>query len=64
MLLKKKSNPNIKFINWKKDNKELIITGETQFLFELGNVIINFLVDFKFIKVMVKFLSRDKKKVF
>ena len=48
----KQSNPEIKFINWKKDNQELIEkTEDTQFKFELGNVFINFMVDLKLLKV-------------
>lgn len=62
----KQSNPNITFINWKQDNQELINqTGDTQFQFDLGNVLINFMLDLKLIKTEVKVLAKvDKKKVF
>jgi hypothetical protein len=47
----KKSNPKLTYIKWKQDNKELINqTEDTQFQFELGNVLINFRIDLKLIK--------------
>ena len=59
----RKSNPNITFVNWKKDNQELINkTENTQFIFELGNVLINFMIDLKLLKVEVKVLGRADKK--
>lgn len=63
---KKKNKPNLTFVSWKKDNQELINKIEdTQLLFELGNVLINFMIDFKLLKVEVKVLGRsDKKKYY
>ena len=40
--------PNINYIQWKEDNQELINqTNEAQFQFELGNPLINFMIDLK-----------------
>jgi len=47
----KQSNPKLTYIKWKQDNQELINqTEDTQFQFELGNVLINFMIDLKRIK--------------
>jgi len=59
----KQSNPKLTYIKWKQDNQELINqTEDTQFQFELGNVLINFMIDLKLIKNEVKVLSKDEKK--
>jgi len=59
----KQSNPNLTYIQWKQDNQELINqTEDTQFQFELGNVLINFMIDLKLIKSEVKVLSKNEKK--
>jgi len=56
----KQSNPKLTYIKWKQDNQELINqTEDTQFQFELGNVLINFMIDLKLIKNEVKVLSKD-----
>jgi len=48
----KQSNPKLTYIKWKQDNQELINqTEDTQFQFELGNVLINFMIDLKLIKI-------------
>jgi len=39
-------------------------SGDTQFQFELRNVLINFMLDLKLIKTEVKILAKDEKKVF
>jgi hypothetical protein len=59
----KQFNPNITYINWKKENQELILqTDDNQLQFELGNVLINFMLDLKLIKIEVKVLAKDEKK--
>jgi DNA-dependent RNA polymerase len=59
----KQFNPNITYINWKKENQELILqTYDNQLQFELGNVLINFMIDLKLIKIEVKVLAKDEKK--
>lgn len=59
----KQFNPNITYINWKKENQELILqTADNQLQFELGNVLINFMIDLKLIKIEVKVLAKDEKK--
>ena len=59
----KKSNPNITFVEWKKDNQELISnTEDSQLYFDLGNVLINFMIDFNLLKVEIKVLKWDEKK--
>lgn len=59
----KQSNPNISYIQWKEENQEFIHqTNESQFLFELGNLLINFMIDLKLIKAEVKVLAKDDKK--
>ena len=61
----KQSNPKLTYIKWKQDNQELINqTEDTQFQFELGNVLINFMIDLKLIKNEVKVLSKDEKKIY
>jgi len=48
----KQSNPKLTYIKWKQDNQEWINqTEDTQFQFELGNVLINFRIDLKLIKI-------------
>jgi len=61
----RKSNPNKTYHVWKLDNPELINkTGGTQFKFELGNVLIKFMLDLKLIKAGVKILAKvDKKSI-
>jgi len=50
----KQSNPKLTYIKWKQDNQELINqTEDTQFQFELGNVLINFMIDLK--RMRIKF---------
>jgi len=59
----KQTNPNITYIQWKEENPELINhINEPQFLFELGNLLINFMTDLKLIKSEVKVLAKDEKK--
>nr|QWO71367.1 RNA polymerase [Termitomyces sp. DKA19] len=56
----KEFNPNITYINWKQDNQEWIKDNQLQF--ELGNVLINFMMDSKLINVEVKVLALAEKK--
>nr|QWO71370.1 RNA polymerase [Termitomyces sp. T123] len=59
----KESNPTITYIKWKQDNQELINeTYDNQFQFELGNILINFMMDSKLINVEIKVLAKDEKK--
>jgi len=59
----KQSNTNMTYINWKLLNQELIKqTGESQFQFDLGNILINFMIDLKLIKNEVKVLAKDEKR--
>ena len=61
----KQSNPSLTYINWREENSSVDIinqTSESQFQFELGNLLINFMIDLKLIKNEVKFLARNEKK--
>jgi len=56
-------NPNLTFIKWKQENKELVDqTDDIQLKFNLGNILINFMFDLKLIKNEVKVLAKDEKK--
>jgi DNA-dependent RNA polymerase len=61
----KQSNPSLTYIQWKEENSSTEIisqTSESQFLFELGNLLINFMTDLQLIKTEVKILAIKEKK--
>jgi len=58
----KQSNPSLTYINWRASVDIINQTSESQFQFELGNLLINFMIDLKVIKNEVKILPRNEKK--
>jgi len=60
----KQSNPSLTYINWRASVDIINQTSESQFQFELGNLLINFMIDLKVIKNEVKILPRNEKKLF
>jgi len=60
----KNSNIIISFLIWTKKNNESLIKSseDTQLVFDLGNNLINLMVQLKLVKVSLKVLSKEEKK--
>lgn len=60
---KKNNTTPLNFYNWKQENQVLHSEIEdTQFRFELGQILLNIMVDLKLVKNIVKVLGREEKK--
>jgi len=59
----KNSNIIISFLIWTKKNNESLIKSseDTQLVFDLGNNLINLMVQLKLVKVSLKVLSKEEK---
>lgn len=59
---KKNNSKDLKFYEWKQENLVLLTEIEdTQFRFELGQILLNIMVDLKLVSNIVKVLGRDEK---
>jgi hypothetical protein len=60
-----KSSNSIKhssFLKWKEDNVEIVSSSkDSQLIFDLGNVLINLILQLKLVKISLKILARDEK---